>query len=88
MTCIRCREYRTEGDDALCARCLTADYVADLERARRLALDRLPPDARFLLDVARAVGMTGPRATELQRALTAPEPTIPAVFAHLMEAEA
>ena len=89
MTCIHCREYGTESDNVLCALCLAAEYAQALHAAREAAAAaaaNLPPSLCFLINVAvEDVGMTGPRATGLQRAMTTPEPAIPAAFAHLVE---
>ena len=86
VTCIHCREYGTESDNVLCARCLAAEYAQALHAAREAAAANLPPSLCFLINVAvEDVGMTGPRATGLQRAMATPEPAIPAAFAHLVE---
>ena len=84
MTCVRCREYRTEAENVLCSLCLVAEYEQALQATRRAA-KLLPPALRFLVDVAADVGMTGSRAAGLHRAIVGPEPPIPAVFAHLLE---
>lgn len=86
MACVRCHEYGTEGGNVWCARCTAAEYAVAVQARRLEAAADLSPALRFLINVAvEEVGMTGSRATGLQRAMTIPEPAIPAAFAHLLE---
>ena len=89
MTCAACRDEPVAHPDAtLCESCRYAELVGLIQRRRLVAQRGLPPSLCFLLNVLAEAGWPERAVTSAQHALMRPETAVPAVFAHLMEADA
>ena len=89
MTCAACRDEPVTAPGAtLCESCRYAELVGIIQRRRLVARRELPASLCFLLNVMAEAGWPERAVTSAQHALMRPETAVPAVFAHLVEADA